>query len=72
MVNGSGPATARARTKLVNCGQDTEITLDDGSTILLKGITEIGAVFPARGAPPAQASGQHPAPIGREIGGDGQ
>jgi hypothetical protein len=38
-------AAAHVRTRLVNDGQDTQITLGDGSTILLKGITRLDAVF---------------------------
>jgi hypothetical protein len=34
-----------ARTSLVNSGQDTQITLLDGSIIVLKGVTQIAAVF---------------------------
>ena len=36
---------APARADLVNSGQDTRITLRDGSTIVLKGVTQIDAVF---------------------------
>jgi hypothetical protein len=66
--SGSELARGRASIRLVNCGHDTEITLDDGSTLLFKGITEIEAVFPATSA----VSGQHPPPIGGEIGDDGK
>ena len=34
-----------ARTRLVNYGQDTKITFDDGSSIVLKGVTHADAVF---------------------------
>jgi hypothetical protein len=35
-----------ARVRLVNRGRDTQITLGDGSTIVLKGIRQVDAVFP--------------------------
>ena len=57
-----------ARTKLVNRGQDTQITLLDGSTILLKGVTRIDAVFPTAGA----TTILEPPPIGDEIGDDAE
>jgi len=41
-----------ARADLVNSGQDTRITFRDGSTIVLKGVTQIEAVFSAGGAAP--------------------
>jgi hypothetical protein len=37
----SGPVHA----DLVNSGQDTRLTLHDGSTIVLKGVTQLEAVF---------------------------
>jgi len=57
-----------ARTSLVNSGQDTQLTLRDGSTIVLKGVTRLDAVFPASAA----AAKSKPSPIGGEIGGDGE
>jgi hypothetical protein len=57
-----------ARTCLVNSGQDTLITLFDGSTIVLKGVTRIDAVFPTVGS----AAVLEPPPIGREIGDDAE
>jgi len=57
-----------ARTSLVNCGQDTLITLLDGSTIVLKGVIRIDAVFPTVGG----ATISEPAPIGSEIGNDAE
>jgi|HubBroStandDraft_6_1064221.scaffolds.fasta_scaffold279530_2 hypothetical protein len=57
-----------ARTSLVNGGQDTLITLLDGSTIVLKGVTRIDAVFPTTGA----AMISEPTPIGRKIGDDSE
>jgi hypothetical protein len=36
---GQRRSAAPTRAELVNCGQDTRITLADGSTIVLKGIT---------------------------------
>jgi hypothetical protein len=59
-------AARRARSCLVNSGQDTQITLHDGSTIVLKGITRLAAVFSAAGA----ASSPELSPIGGDIGGD--
>lgn len=53
-----------ARASLVNCGQDTKLLLCDGSTILLKGISRLDAVLPGGGSAAA--------PIGGEIGGDGE
>lgn len=38
--------SAEARADLVNSGRDTQITLPDGSTIVLKGVTRLDAVFP--------------------------
>jgi hypothetical protein len=38
-------STALAHSHLVNSGQDTEIKLQDGSTILLKGITHLDPSF---------------------------
>jgi hypothetical protein len=35
-----------AWTSLVNRGRDTQITLHDGSTIVLKGVIQVEAVFP--------------------------
>jgi hypothetical protein len=52
----------RARTKLVNSGQDTQITLSDGSTIVLKGVTHLDVII---------ASNRLLSPIGAEIGDDG-
>ena len=57
-----------AQTKLVNSGQDTQITLLDGSTIVLKGVTRIDAVFPTAGS----AMISEPTPIGDEIGDDAE
>jgi hypothetical protein len=48
LAGGRIPASARA--DLVNSGQDTLITLRDGSTIMLKGVTRIEAVFSGNGA----------------------
>lgn len=42
--------SASARTDLVNFGQDTRITLGDGSTIVLKGVTQPEAVFSCQSA----------------------
>lgn len=53
-----------ARTSLVNSGQDTQIMLLDGSTIVLKGVTRVDAVFPTSGA----AASSEPTPIGGQIG----
>ncbi len=53
---------------LVNCGRDTKLTFQDGSTIVLMGVTQLDAVFPTGGAP----SPSQPPPIGGEIGGDGK
>jgi hypothetical protein len=55
-----------ARTSLVNGGQDTQITLLDGSTILLKGVTRLDAVFPIVSA----AAMLESAPVRRQIGAD--
>jgi hypothetical protein len=57
-----------ARTSLVNSGQDTLITLLDGSTIVLKGVTRIDAVFPTVGGVAISEA----APIGSEIGDDAE
>ncbi|HTZ37447.1 MAG TPA: hypothetical protein VMB84_15555, partial [Stellaceae bacterium] len=38
-------ATALAHSKLVDGGEDSRITLSDGSTILLKGITQLDSSF---------------------------
>lgn len=43
--SGSAGDAAPARADLVNSGQDTRITLRDGSTIVLKGVTQVDAVF---------------------------
>jgi hypothetical protein len=40
------PGLAAARARLVNSGQDTKITFRDGSTIVLKGVTQVRAFFP--------------------------
>ena len=51
------PIPASARADLVNSGRDTQITFRDGSTIVLKGVTHVEAVFPSTGiAPKADAS----------------
>jgi hypothetical protein len=47
------------RTSLVNGGQDTKLTFGDGSIIVLKGVTRIGAILSA----PSKVS-----PVGAEIG----
>ena len=39
-----------AYTTLVNRGRDTKLTFCDGSTLVLKGVTRIEAVFPLGGA----------------------
>ena len=39
-----------ARADIVNRGQDTKITLGDGSTIVLKGVTHVEAVFSGNAA----------------------
>ena len=39
-----------AGTSLVNHGRDTKLTFSDGSTLVLKGVTRIDAVFPVGGA----------------------
>jgi hypothetical protein len=59
------PADLRqlARTSLVNHGQDTKFTFRDGSTIVLKGVRQIDAVFAATGGSPSG-----PSPIGANIG----
>lgn len=44
--------SAMARADLVNSGQDTKVTLRDGSTIVLKGVTRVDAVF-GPDAPPS-------------------
>jgi hypothetical protein len=80
MVNGSqnsasnsthlaGDQTARrvARACLINEGQDTQLTFGDGSTIVLKGVTRVDAVFPKSGRP----NGSELPPIGGEIGDHG-
>jgi hypothetical protein len=43
---GADPDAGAARTRLINSGQDTKITFRDGSTIVLKGVTQIEAFFP--------------------------
>ncbi len=53
---------------LVNSGQDTQITLHDGSIIVLKGVTRVEAVFPAN----VFRWTLKPLPIGGEIGRDGE
>lgn len=40
-----GDNLGSARADLVNSGRDTQITLSDGSTIVLKGVTHIEAVL---------------------------
>jgi hypothetical protein len=57
-----------AQTCLVNSGQDTLITLLDGSTIVVKGVTRIDAVFPTVGG----VATSEPSPIRGEIGDDGK
>jgi hypothetical protein len=57
---------ATARTSLVNCGRDTKITFSDGSTLVLKGVKQVDAVFPTGSASPAST----PTPIGSKIGGN--
>ena len=42
---GDGHRVGPARMKLVNCGQDTQITLADGSTIVLKGRKQVDGNF---------------------------
>jgi hypothetical protein len=39
-----------AYTRLVNHGRDTKLTFHDGSVLVVKGVTEIDAVFPVGGA----------------------
>ena len=47
----------RVQADLVNSGQDTRITFRDGSTIVLKAVTHIEAVFSgAAAAPESNAS----------------
>ena len=41
----SADKSGRVHADLVNSGQDTRITLYDGSTIVLKGVTQLEAVF---------------------------
>ncbi|HTW51958.1 MAG TPA: hypothetical protein VME45_08705 [Stellaceae bacterium] len=41
----SGDKSGPVRADLVNSGRDTRITLSDGSTIVLKGVTQLEAVF---------------------------
>jgi hypothetical protein len=41
----SADKSDRVHADLVNSGQDTRITLHDGSTIVLKGVTQLEAVF---------------------------
>jgi hypothetical protein len=53
--------------RLVNSGHDTQITLDDGSTIVLKGVAHIEAVS-ALVLP--EPSGGEPAAVGGDVGGD--
>ena len=55
-----------ARTRLVNRGRDTQITLHDGSIIVLKGVIQLAAVFAAN----ASAANSKPSPVGGEIGDD--
>jgi hypothetical protein len=47
------------RASVVNSGQDTKLTFCDGSTIVLKGVRQIGAVFSAL---------SEPSPVGADIG----
>ena len=47
----------------MNSGQDTRITLRDGSTIVLKGVTHIEAVFSAGAATPEASA----SPIGGAL-----
>jgi hypothetical protein len=53
----------RVQADLVNSGQDTRITLRDGSTIVLKGVTHIEAVFSAGAATPEASA----SPIGGAL-----
>jgi hypothetical protein len=62
LMGSRAPSLAR----LVNHGQDTQISLPDGSTIVLKGVREVAAVLVAADSNP------EPPPIGGEIGEDGQ
>jgi hypothetical protein len=53
MDNGTHNLTDRqspARADIVNRGQDTKITLGDGSTIVLKGVMHVEAVFSSNAA----------------------
>lgn len=59
-----GLASGLVRASLVNCGQDTQLTFRDGSTLVLKGVTRLDAVLSDTGAGTP--------PIGREIGDDGE
>lgn len=77
MVNGrSEPVTAEdalladTTASLVNCGQDTQFTFRDGSTLILKGVTHPEAVFAADGS--GGRGGPAGSPIGGEICGDGE
>lgn len=51
IASGKYPASAgigaegRAHASLVNRGQDTKITLSDGSIILMKGVRQVDAAF---------------------------
>lgn len=59
MVNGSHnpaafgryPAAAgHARARLINRGQDTQLTFSDGSTIVMKGVRRVDTAFFGSGA----------------------
>jgi len=63
-------ALSAARTSLVNSGQDTEVTFSDGSTLILKGVTQVEAVFATRNS--SGGSGAARAPVGGEIGENGE
>ena len=73
MVEAANIFTARGhnrfpRARLVNRGQDTQITLRDGSKIVLKGVVHVDAVFVAGG----MLATSKASPIGPDIRGDGE
>jgi hypothetical protein len=57
------PTHALAHSTLINGGQDTQIALSDGSSIVLRGISSIDASFFNNGASPSLAAPLQPADL---------